>query len=197
VGEGWFTKVFLVEHRKTRSEFVLKGTPKESTTTEEFLREFHFSYALGVRAGGKFIVKTFDILFAAENCYFFAQEFAQFGDLSANISDIGIGEIYTKKVGKQLASALVFLHEQEIVHRDVKLDNVLIFSSDFSKIKLGDFGSSCRQGSSLTRFNEWVPQTPPEILNVPQDTPYSVQFHHDTWQFGILLFLCLTGITLI
>jgi len=193
VGEGWFAKTFLVEHKRTRSELVLKVVHKDSGTKKDFLREFHYSYNLSVLNNAKVIVRTFDILFEYSDCYIFAQEYAPFGDLTGNVSDIGIGEIYSKRVAKQLASALDFLHEKLLVHRDVKLDNVLVFKSDFSKIKLADFGECRKKGSTVIRFNEWVPYCPPEIITSTQDTPYSAEFHQDTWQFGILLFLCLTG----
>ncbi|CAG7726137.1 unnamed protein product [Allacma fusca] len=193
VGEGWFAKVFLVEHRKSRSELVLKAIHRDSTSKKDLIREFHYSYNLAVLNNSKVIVRTFDILFESNECYLFAQEYAPFGDLTSNVSDIGIGEIYAKKVAKQLAAALDFMHENDLVHRDVKMDNVLVFKSDFSKVKLGDFGECRKKGTSVVRFNEWVPYCPPEIIDTPQDTPYSVEFHQDSWQFGILLFLCLTG----
>ena len=182
-----------MEHRKTRGELILKAVHKDSTTVKDFLREFHYSYNLGLINTGRVIAKTFDILFEAEDCYIFAQEYAQFGDLTSNVSEIGIGEIYSKKVAKQLVAALDFMHNHDLVHRDVKLDNVLIFKSDFSKVKLADFGECRRRGTNVTRFNEWVPYCPPEVVDTLQDTQYSVEFHHDTWQLGVLLFLCLTG----
>jgi serine/threonine-protein kinase SBK len=193
VGEGWFAKIFLVEHRESRSELVLKAVHKDSISKKDVLREFHLSYNLGQLNNARVITRTFDILFESNDCYLFAQEYAHFGDLTSNVSDIGIGEIYTKKVARQIASALDFLHEHDLVHRDVKLDNVLVFRSDFSRVKLADFGECRKKGSLVIRFNEWVPYCPPEICETLQDTPYPVEFHHDSWQFGIMLFLCLTG----
>ncbi|ODN06365.1 Serine/threonine-protein kinase SBK1 [Orchesella cincta] len=193
VGEGWYAKVFLVEHRKTRSEIVLKALHKDYISKKDVIREFHYSYNLGTLNTAKVLVRTFDILFISNDCYVFAQEYAPFGDMTSNVSDIGIGEIYTKRVAKQIASAVDFLHDHHLVHRDIKLDNVLVFRSDFSKVKLSDFGECRKKGSLLVRFNEWVPYCPPEIVNTPQDTSYSVEFHQDTWQFGVMIYLCLTG----
>lgn len=63
-----------------------------------------------------------------------------------------------------------FFH-RDIVHRDVKLDNVLIFRSDFTKVKLCDFGESYQTGTVVERRNEWLPYSPPEVLQVkPEDT---------------------------
>ena len=182
-----------MEHRKTRSEIILKAVHKDSTTTSELIQEFHYSYLLGILNASRVIVKTLDVLFEHQDFYWFAQEYAPFGDLCSNISEIGIGEIYSKRVARQIASALDFLHDNDLVHRDVKVDNVLVFNLDFSKVKLSDFGECRRKGTYSRRFNEWVPYCPPEIVSKAQDQQYSVEFYHDTWQFGVLLFLCLTG----
>lgn len=94
------------------------------------------------------------------------------GDLTSNVSDTGIGELHTKRVAKQLAAALEHLHARDLVHRDVKLDNVLVFKSDFSRIKLCDFGETRRTGSVVLRRNEWLPYAPPEVLLIANDDNY-------------------------
>lgn len=152
IGEGWFAKIFLVEHRKTQSEIILKAIPKDSTSTKQLIQEFHYSYVLGILNSSKLIVKTLDVLFEAQDFFWFAQEHAPFGDLCSNITEIGIGEVYSKRVAKQISSALDFLHDQNLVHRNVKVDNVLIFKLDFSKVKLSDFGECRRKGTIVQRF---------------------------------------------
>src|SRR5687767_4323566 len=104
IGEGWFAKIFLVEHRKTRSEIILKAVHKESTTVSDLIQEFHYSYLLGLLNDSRVIVKTLDVLFEYQDFYWFAQEHAPFGDLCSNISEIGIGEVYSKRVSRQIAS---------------------------------------------------------------------------------------------
>lgn len=88
------------------------------------------------------------------------------------MSDTGIGELHTKRVARQLAAALEHLHLRDLVHRDVKLDNVLVFRSDFSRIKLCDFGETRRVGSVVRRQNEWLPYAPPEVLFLGNDDMY-------------------------
>lgn len=58
------------------------------------------------------------------------------------------------------------------MHRDVKLDNILVFKSDFSRIKLCDFGETRRSGTVVSRRNEWLPYAPPEVLQIPNDGNY-------------------------
>lgn len=73
---------------------------------------------------------------------------------------------------EQIASALEHLHSRDLVHRDVKLDNVLVLRSDFSRVKLCDFGETRRAGTLVTRRHEWLPYSPPEVLLTDTDQTY-------------------------
>uniref|UniRef100_A0A182QBY1 Protein kinase domain-containing protein n=1 Tax=Anopheles farauti TaxID=69004 RepID=A0A182QBY1_9DIPT len=190
VGEGWFGKILLVEHRATDTEMVLKLLPKPFVSLTDFYKEFHFSLVLGQH---KNIVTTYDVAFETAGFYVFTQEYAPLGDLTSNVSDSGIGELHTKRVARQLASAIDYIHQKELIHRDIKLDNVLVFRSDFARIKLCDFGESRRLGEEVLRRNEWLPYSPPEVLLVKTDDKYKTDTAHDVWQFGIVCFVCLTG----
>uniref|UniRef100_A0A182JDD0 Protein kinase domain-containing protein n=1 Tax=Anopheles atroparvus TaxID=41427 RepID=A0A182JDD0_ANOAO len=190
VGEGWFGKILLVEHRATDTEMVLKLLPKPFVSLTDFYKEFHFSHLLGQH---KNIVTTYDVAFETAGFYVFTQEYAPLGDLTSNVSDSGIGELHTKRVARQLASAIDYIHQKELIHRDIKLDNVLVFRSDFARIKLCDFGESRKLGEEVLRRNEWLPYSPPEVLLVKTDDKYKTDTAHDVWQFGIVCFVCLTG----
>ncbi|KAH8252648.1 hypothetical protein KR032_001041 [Drosophila birchii] len=190
VGEGWFGKILLVEHRGSQTEMVLKAVPKPYVTLRDFYREFHYGLHLGVH---RHIVTTYDVAFETAGFYVFTQEYAPLGDLTSNVTDSGVGEVYSKRVAKQLASAIDYMHSKDIVHRDIKLDNVLIYRSDFQRIKLCDFGESFPTGTTVERRNEWLPYSPPEVLEIKPEGSYKADPSHDVWQFGIVIFVCLTG----
>ncbi|XP_032681849.1 serine/threonine-protein kinase par-1 isoform X2 [Odontomachus brunneus] len=190
VGEGWFGKILLTEHRSTQTEMVLKALPKAYTGISDFFREFHYGLHL---AAHRNIITTYDVAFETAGFYVFSQEYAPLGDLTSNVTETGLGELHAKRVARQLAAAVQHIHSRELVHRDIKLDNILVFRSDFSRIKLCDFGETRRVNTVVRRHNEWLPYSPPEVLQIDTDETYKARTTHDVWQFGIVLFVCLTG----
>lgn len=76
VGEGWFGKILLVEHRGSQTEMVLKAVPKPYVTLRDFYREFHYGLHLGVH---RHIVTTYDVAFETAGFYVFTQEYAPLG----------------------------------------------------------------------------------------------------------------------
>ena len=94
------------------------------------------------------------------------------GDLTSNVTETGLGELHAKRVARQLAAAVHHIHSRELVHRDIKLDNILVFRSDFSRIKLCDFGETRRMNTVVRRHNEWLPYSPPEVLQIDTDETY-------------------------
>ncbi|XP_066594772.1 serine/threonine-protein kinase meng-po [Prorops nasuta] len=191
LAEGSFARVFLATHRSTQTRVVLKAVHQELTTEKEFYREFHYSYHLSPHPS---ILCSYDVAFKAERCYIFALEYAPFGDLSGNVGPGGLSEDACKKIASQLASALDFVHSKQLAHRDIKLENILVFSQDMTKIKLCDFGSTRREGALVNKIRcTWAPFEPPEIYEVVKNERYPCKRSSDCWQFAIVLFVCLTG----
>lgn len=81
VGEGWFGKILLTEHRSTQTEMVLKALPKAYTSITDFYREFHYGLHLSAHRN---IITTYDVAFETAGFYIFSQEYAPLGE--TNIS---------------------------------------------------------------------------------------------------------------
>ena len=60
IGEGWFSRVYLTEHRATREEVALKAISAATVTAEEFLREYQHAYRLSAH---KNILTVYDVAF--------------------------------------------------------------------------------------------------------------------------------------
>jgi serine/threonine-protein kinase SBK len=78
VGEGWFGKILLVEHKNTDTEMVLKALPKPYVSIQDFYREFHYGLCLGSH---KNIVTTYDVAFETAGFYVFTQVKSNFNVL--------------------------------------------------------------------------------------------------------------------
>jgi len=76
---------------------------------------------------------------------------------------MGLEEPDVKLIIKQIASALEFMHEKKLVHRDVRAENILIFSFDYSKVKLTDFGLTRKAETLVKKRTRSLPTCPPEI----------------------------------
>lgn len=116
------------------------------------------------------------------------------GDLAANLGPGGLNESAVKIIATQLSSALGFMHSKNLVHRDLKLENVLVFTLDFSRIKLCDFGATTRSGILVNRIKHtWKNFLPPEVIEAVKNEKFICKTSSDSWQFGIMIYSLLTG----
>jgi hypothetical protein len=88
----------------------------------------------------------------------------------------------------EITEALAFLHKKEYVHRDLKLDNILI-SEENNVAKLADFGFTQQPGMMKTGLST-LSYLPPEIINPsarkPHFSDYRVEYSQDMFSLGVL-----------
>lgn len=191
IAEGCFAKILLVRHRPTKTKVVLKAVHTELTTYREFVKEFHYSYQLSHHPN---ILSAYNVAFQTDEYYMFAQEHAPYGDLSASLGPGGLHEDSVKVICEQLSSALGFMHSKHLVHRDLKLENVLVFAVDFSRVKLCDFGATTKEGTLVKKIKHtWSNFLPPEVIESVKNEKFICRTASDTWQFGIMIYSLLTG----
>lgn len=105
------------------------------------------------------------------------------------ISHGRLKEKQARKFGRQIASALDYCHRNSIVHRDLKIENILI--SKTGDIKIIDFGLSnlFSPRNHLKTFCGSLYFAAPELLQARQYTGPEV----DIWSFGIVLYVLVCG----
>ena len=141
------------------------------------------------------------------NKVFMLIEIAEIGDMLTYLqkTDGAVNEDECKYWMKQLCDAIAYLHERNIIHRDLKLENLLIDSK--RRLKLCDFGFAkelSAAGKTLHRANSLALLTEvelsrtycgskayasPEIL---QGEPYDPR-KADIWATGCIFFILMTG----
>lgn len=97
---------------------------------------------------------------------------------------------------RQLMEAVEFMHQQGVVHRDIKLENILV--DGHNRIYLADFEFSHRQpaGCSLTHvcgsYQNLSPEMLDKVLHRDRQTAYD-GYANDVWMCGIVLHYLLLG----
>ena len=120
------------------------------------------------------------------------------GELFNRIVDKGcFTEAEAADLFAQILLSIDYLHSRDIVHRDVKPENILFVSSESADMKLIDFGyaglwAADKQLTGLCGTPDYVA---PEVLTWYDDddngTPYGKG--SDLWSLGVLLYVILSG----
>ncbi|KAL3107514.1 hypothetical protein niasHT_014231 [Heterodera trifolii] len=111
-------------------------------------------------------------------------------DLLRNTNFHGVSLNLTRKFGQQLAATLLFLSQPDlnIIHCDLKPENVLLCNPKRSTIKIIDFGSSCQYDSRIYHYIQSRFYRSPEVLlGISYDTQI------DMWSLGCILVEMHTG----
>ncbi|EIE86302.1 hypothetical protein RO3G_11013 [Rhizopus delemar RA 99-880] len=194
IAEGTYGVVELAECRKTKKRVAIKlirhslchGRKK---LRDAFLKEISVCMSMPVHPCIIQISKVYE----QDDIMYIVMEYGKNGDLFESVASYQFKEYEVKIIFDQLAHATAFLHEQNIVHRDIKLENVVIFDREKLIVKLCDFGLSTfmRPGKPLETNCGTVMYAAPELIDCPNGYGKEV----DVWSLGVLLFTALVAFT--
>ncbi|XP_069819686.1 serine/threonine-protein kinase SBK1-like [Dendropsophus ebraccatus] len=109
------------------------------------------------------------------------------------LKEEGLPEDIVKRCAVQIASALDFMESKELVHLDIKPENILVFHKDCHLIKITDFGLSQVKGLTTIKSSGTTSFMAPEMSQVSDHSPLVIDSSLDVWSFGVLLYNLLTG----
>ena len=137
----------------------------------------------------KHIVKLLEA-FENEKYYFIIMENVVGGNLFNAINKMGkLPESLAKNIFRQLIETIKYIHSKNIVHRDIKPDNILLNLNN--NIKLCDFGVSkeIKKGILISDSCGTPAFIAPEILLSKPYDPYIA----DIWSCGVVLYIMVSG----
>ena len=190
IGSGAFGKVVLGKHTLTGEPVAIKILDKIilSQTPEDYeLVKQEISILKIVKH--KYIVQLYEILQTPQHIYI-VMEYCEGKDLMDFIlSKQRLTELESLKYFHQLINALFYLHSQNIAHRDIKIDNMLLDKN--KDLKLVDFGLSTKYSDEvlLDQPCGTVVYAAPEVL---EGNDYHGMLA-DVWSSGIVLFGMVSG----
>ncbi|KXT04440.1 hypothetical protein AC578_3623 [Pseudocercospora eumusae] len=201
VGAGSMGKVKLARNKETGEQVAVKIVPRLSTDTEHRTQQERerADHSKEVRTAREAAIVTLvdhpyicgmrDVVRTNYHWYMLF-EYVNGGQMLDYIISHGrLKEKQARKFGRQIASALDYCHRNSIVHRDLKIENILI--SKTGDIKIIDFGLSnlFSPRNTLKTFCGSLYFAAPELLQAKQYTGPEV----DVWSFGIVLYVLVCG----
>ena len=125
-----------------------------------------------------------------QQVYYIIMEYIDHGSLLTQLGDnMGFGEDLGRLIFAQLLDGLEAIHNSNIVHRDIKLENIMLSGNDYT-LKYVDFGFAMEKSYGyLTSYLGTPNYAAPEIhLKKPYLGEYA-----DIFSLGITLFITVTG----
>uniref|UniRef100_A0A668AR31 non-specific serine/threonine protein kinase n=1 Tax=Myripristis murdjan TaxID=586833 RepID=A0A668AR31_9TELE len=209
IGKGNFAKVKLARHILTGREVAIKiidKTQLNPTSLQKLFREVRIMKSLNHPN----IVQLFEVI-ETEKTLYLIMEYASGGEVFDYL--VSHGRMKEKEARAkfrqvafvcscvmfvfcfcaisylQIVSAVHYCHQKNIVHRDLKAENLLLDAD--SNVKIADFGFSNEftMGSKLDTFCGSPPYAAPELFQGKKYDGPEV----DIWSLGVILYTLVSG----
>lgn len=194
LGEGGFGKVYLATNRETGENVAIKFMDISHYLThadqiEEIYREadalqkLHHNHIIHLHKA--FLQKKEVILI---------MEYAGGGELADRLDQKGtFTEMYARFIFNQICSAISYCHNRGLIHRDLKLENVLFKEKGSMTIKIVDFGIAgvCKAQQKDKTDAGTLAYMPPEVLS---RTKVDAGPPIDIWALGCMLYAMVIGV---
>ena len=187
IKSGGYGEVLLAKNKITNQKVSIKKIDLNGFSTEDLYsisREALYLSSLQ----HKNIIKIYGS-FAYKNYLYNVMEYAEGGELTQLInSEEEISENRIKDIFKQIYEGVQFIHENEVIHRDLKPNNILFLDKEKTHVVIIDFGIS---GISNCYIKEVIKAgtfkfLSPEIL-FRENFDSSPKI--DIWALGVILYL--------
>ncbi|CAI2341263.1 unnamed protein product [Caenorhabditis sp. 36 PRJEB53466] len=190
IGIGESGKVMACYKKDSGEKFALKVL----RDSQKARREVELHWLTSSHENVVTILDIYENTFDNVKCLLMVVEFLEGGDLLSQFENQGSIPYSEKKVGeiiRQIGNAVMYLHDMNIAHRDIKLENILCSGTGNECIyKLGDYGFAKRPERNVLMESPCCTPfyAPPEVLGRER---YDKSC--DMWSLGVAMYIMLCG----
>ena len=189
LGLGGMATVYLGIQRSLGRPVAIKVLATDHTQSEELVKRFEHEARTIARLDHPHIVSIFDVGRTSTGQIYYTMPYLPKGDLaSRNLRD---DEGRVLMIMRALADALGYAHEQGIVHRDVKPENVLFDKLD--RPLLADFGIAISDMNQARVTREGATIGSSGYMSPEQARSQPLDGRSDIYSLGVLCYELLTG----
>ena len=193
LGAGGMGVVYRALDRELQEPVAIKTLRPEAMLDASALERFKQEIRLARKIAHRNVVRTYD-LGELNGMYYLTMEYVEGTPLKRLIESRGKLPLpVTLTVGKQLCRALEVAHQEGIIHRDIKPQNMVVEPSGFLKVM--DFGIARLvnppKGKGLTEAGTSIGT--PDYMSPEQLSGADLDARSDLYSAGVVLFECATG----
>ncbi len=196
LGEGGMGEVYLAEHVYISKQVALKLLRPEIANNAEAVERFHREARATSSIGHENIITIDDFGRLPDGSVFFTMEFLEGEPLSDLMLKGPMDSARALNIIIQVCRGLAAAHDKEIVHRDMKPDNVFVTKDGRGNdlVKILDFGIAKvndPQSSNLTRTGQVFGT--PHYMSPEQAMGKALDHRSDIYSVGVMMYEMFTG----
>ncbi|CAL8308598.1 unnamed protein product [Lota lota] len=190
IGEGTYSKVKIASSTRHGHNVAIKIVDRRAAPHDFAIKFLPRELAILRTVSHDHIVRLHELIDSPNGMLYIVMELAA-TDLLGRIQQEGsLPEEQAKTYFTQIVSAVCYLHQNNIVHRDLKCENILLTVGNQVKITDFGFGRFLEGHSELSStFCGSSSYAPPEVLLGIQYDPRK----SDIWSIGVILYVMLTA----
>ena len=192
--------VFLAEHPRISKRVAVKVIHTELANSPEMVSRFLAEARAASQIGHENIVDILDFGQTPQGDNFMIMEYLEGQTLTARVRAVGKFSVaVAQKVGTQIADALTVAHQQGVIHRDLKPDNIYIIKRQTNPdyVKILDFGLAKlligSEGLNHKTSSGSVLGTPHYMAPEQCEGRLNVDGRADLYSVGCVLYFMVTG----
>ncbi len=188
IGIGGTAVVYKATDEKLGRVVTLKALREDFIDNEDFIKRFNKEAQAAAKLNHPNIVSAYDVGRDGDIIYIIMEYIDGFTLKELIIKNAPFSNEETLGVSMQIASALEAAHENQIIHRDIKPQNIMVTRD--GNIKVSDFGIAKAAGSSTITAEQMGSA---HYFSPEQARGGFVDIRSDIYSLGITMYEMLTG----